>query len=141
MSAFIKEFWVFSKSGEPIVQFEKANDGSQGYNYKMPDLEEETLKKIKEIIQYQSNSKKVNKLITFREEVFNFAQCLKNDSIIFYKTSETAKEKEIKKVCQILGKIFEETYKFNQLKFVEENLDVFEKFQKKLAIYSKLSSL
>ena len=72
---------------------------------------------------------------------YNFARCLKNDSVIFYKINENAKEKSIKKICETVGHIFEESYKVNQLKFANENLDFFEKFRKKLALYFKLSNL
>ena len=80
-------------------------------------------------------------MIKFNDEDFSFAQCLNNDAVIFYKTESQAKEKEIKDVCKIVGKIFEDAYKKDQLKFAEENIDIFNKFQKKLSIYTKLSNL
>jgi hypothetical protein len=141
MSALIDEFWIFSKKGEPLVHFIKSTEGDPNFEYIAPDLENISLTKIQNIIAEQSKEKKLKKLIKFNDENFNFAQCLKNDSVIFYKTKSDAKEKEIKDVCNVVGKIFEDAYRKDQLKFAEENIDIFDKFQKKLSIYSKLSNL
>ena len=141
MSALIDEFWIFSKKGEPLVHFIKSNKGDLSFDYIAPDLENISLTKIQNIITQQSEEKKSKKLIKFNDEDFSFAQCLNNDAVIFYKTESQAKEKEIKDVCKIVGKIFEDAYKKDQLKFAEENIDIFNKFQKKLSIYSKLSNL
>jgi hypothetical protein len=141
MSTLIDEFWIFSKKGEPLVHFIKSTEGNPNFDYVAPDLENVSLTKIQTIIAQQSKEKKTKKLIKFNDENFNFAQCLKNDSVIFYKTLSNGKEKEIKDVCKIVGKIFEDAYKKDQLKFAEENIEIFDKFQKKLSIYSKLSNL
>ena len=141
MSALIDEFWIFSKKGEPLVHFIKSTEGDPKFDYIVPDLEDVSLTKIRNIIAEQSKENKIKKLIKFNEENFNLAQCLKNDSVIFYKTKSNAKEKEIKDVCRVVGKIFEDAYRKDQLKFAEENIDIFDKFQKKLSIYSKLSNL
>ena len=141
MSALIDEFWIFSKKGEPLVHFIKSTEGDPNFEYIAPDLDNISLTKIQNIIAQQSEDKKSKKFIKFNDEDFNFAQCLKNDSVIFYKTKNDAKEKEIKDVCNVVGKIFEDAYRKDQLKFAEENIDIFDKFQKKLSIYSKLSNL
>ncbi|MEJ2248783.1 MAG: hypothetical protein P8Y70_02965 [Candidatus Lokiarchaeota archaeon] len=141
MSALIDEFWIFSKKGEPFVHFIKPNKEDPNFDYIAPDLENPLLTKIQNIISEQIKEKKIKKLIKFNNENFNFAQCLKNDSVIFYKTKDDAKEKEIKNVCKIVGKIFEDAYRKGQLKVAKENIDMFDKFQKKLSIYSKLSNL
>ena len=144
MSDIIDEFWIFTTKGEPLIHFQKSQNGENEFDYGLINLDEKSLNEMKNIIIENSKNLTSKQMFIHSSDLhlqYNFARCLKNDSVIFYKTNENAKEKSIKKICETVGHIFEESYKVNQLKFANENLDFFEKFRKKLALYFKLSNL
>lgn len=143
MSDILEEFWIFSKEGEPIVNFYKSNSLDSSFNYRFPELDQSTLSKIKEMIRLNvsNTNQKKRETMKFENNIFNFAQCLQNDAVIFYKTDNTYKEKKILNICKAVSDQFEEVYKFNQIKVWDGDLSIFEKFRKKISLLFKMSNL
>jgi hypothetical protein len=143
MSDIIEEFWIFSKEGDPIVNFYKDPSLGSSFNYRFPKLDQSTLAEIKEMIHINisNTSKKKIDIMRFEDKIFNFGQCLQNDAVIFYKTEGTHKEKKILNICKAVSDQFEEIYKFNQIKMWEGDLSIFEKFRKRISLLFRMSSL
>lgn len=142
MFAMIREFWIFSINGEPLVHFYQTGNGEHQFNYDLPKLDPITLSEIREVIGKNSkNLRATKKLTKLKNSEYEFVQCLKKDFLIFYKTNENVKEKKLKNLCETISNIFEKSYKSSQLKEIEENLRIFDKFKKSLELHFKLSTL
>lgn len=142
MFTLIEEFWIFSISGEPLVHFYQTQNSKHQFEYDLPKLDPITLSKIREVIGDISKKLRVTKKLTkLKNSEYQFVQCLKKDYLIFYKTNENVKEQKLKKLCKTISNIFEKSYKSSQLKDIEENLKIFEKFKKTLELHFKLSTL
>ena len=143
MSDILEEFWIFSKDGEPIVNFYKDPSIGNSFNFRFPELDQSTLGEIKEMVRFNASktNQKKRETMKFEEGIFNIAQCLKNDAVIFYKTDDTYKEKKILNICIAVSDQFEEIYKFNQIKVWDGDLSIFEKFRKRVSLLFKMSNL
>ena len=143
MSDIIDEFWIFSKEGEPIVNFYKDPSLEGSFSYRFPELNKSTLEALKQMIAQNLGGpeQKKRKTMKFESGLFNFAQCLSNDAIIFYKTDTNYKDKKVLNICKAVSDIFEEIYKFNQIKMWNGELSLFEKFRKRVSLLFKMSSL
>ncbi|MEJ2296782.1 MAG: hypothetical protein P8Y23_18710 [Candidatus Lokiarchaeota archaeon] len=142
MLAIIEEFWIFSISGDPLVHFFQTLNGEHQFNYDLPKLDPINLSEMKEVIGKISKKLRTTKKLTrLKNSEYTFVQCLKKDYIIFYKTNQNVKEKKLKKLCEMISNIFEKSYKSSQLKEIDENLKIYDKFKKTLELHFKLSTL
>ncbi|MBY9004283.1 MAG: hypothetical protein KGD73_09955 [Candidatus Lokiarchaeota archaeon] len=143
MSDILEEFWIFSKEGEPIVNFFKDPLKGNSFNFRFPELDQSTLVEIKEMIRLNVSNinQKKRETMKFERGIFNIAQCLQNDAVIFYKTDNTHKEKKVLNICKAVSDQFEEIYKFNQIKVWDGDLSIFEKFRKRVSLLFKMSNL
>jgi hypothetical protein len=138
----IKEFWIFTKTGDPLVHFDQSQENPEIYDYEGSIWKESQILPFQQIIEENFKKKKFKKdILNLNNSFFHFAQCLDNETVIFYKTNEEIKEKRMKKLCKKISRIFEDSYSPSQLEFAEENPDIFKKFRTKLNLFFKLSKL
>ncbi|MFX0048497.1 MAG: hypothetical protein ACFE8G_10075 [Candidatus Hermodarchaeota archaeon] len=143
MSEILEEFWIFSKDGEPLVNFYRDSNIKGFYNYRNVSFDQEKLKEIKDLIMLnlQNSSTKKKKIMKFEDNFIRYGQCLQNDLIIFYKTKPDIKEKIVLTLCKVISGILEDVYPIDKLQFWDGNLSFFEKFKKRIALYFKMSTL
>ncbi|MFX1448792.1 MAG: hypothetical protein ACFFCG_11770 [Promethearchaeota archaeon] len=143
MSEILEEFWIFSKDGEPLVNFYRDSNIKGFYNYRYVSFDQEKLKEIKDLIilNLQNSSMKKKNIMKFEDDLIRYGQCLQNDLIIFYKTKPDIKEKIVLTLCKVISGILEDVYPIDKLQFWDGNLSFFEKFKKRIALYFKMSTL
>ncbi|MFX0010195.1 MAG: hypothetical protein ACFE9R_07770 [Candidatus Hermodarchaeota archaeon] len=143
MSEILEEFWIFSKEGEPLVNFYKDPNLIGSYNYRDVMLDHDTLDNIKTYIltNLQKSSQKSKNIMKLENAIVKYAQCLQNDLIIFYKTNPNVKEKVAVNLCKTISSILEDAYPQDKLVFWEGDLAFFDKFKHKVSLYFKMSAL
>lgn len=143
MSEILKEFWIFTKEGEPLVNFYRDPNANGSFNYRDVTFDHQKLDEIKDLIVYnlQNSSWDKKNIMKLENELIMYGQCLQNNLIIFYKTNPNTKEKKILNLCQSISGILENTYPSYKLEFWDGNLSYFEKLRKKVALYFKMSRL
>ena len=143
MSEILEEFWIFSKEGEPLVNFYRDLNANGAFNYRDVTFDQPKLDEIKDLIvsNLQSSSRDKKSIMKMDNELIMYGQCLQNNLIIFYKTNPNIKEKKILNLCQAISGILENAYPSDKLEFWDGNLSYFEKLRKKVGLYFKMSSL
>ncbi|NHJ22181.1 MAG: hypothetical protein EAX91_14640 [Candidatus Lokiarchaeota archaeon] len=143
MSEILEEFWIFSKGGDPLVNFYKEPNLVGSFNYRDVSFDHDTLSNIKDYIitNLQNSSQKSKNLMKFENAIVKYVQCLQNDLIIFYKTNPNVKEKAAVNLCKTISSILEDAYPQDKLAFWEGDLAFFDKFKHKVSLYFKMSAL
>ena len=143
MSDILEEFWIFSKEGDPLVNFYKEPNLVGSFNYRDVILDHDTLNNIKDYIitNLQKSSQKSKNIMKFENAIIKYGQCLQNDLIIFYKTNPNIKEKTALNLCKTISSILEDTYPQEKLTFWEGDIAFFDRFKHKVSLYFKMSAL
>ncbi len=143
MSESLEEFWIFSKEGEPLVNFYRDPNAKGLFNYRDTLFSQDKLIEIKNLIltNLQNSSLNKKKIMRFKNDIIRYGQYLQNDLIMLYKTNPKIKEKKVLSICKVISEIFDNAYPLDKLQFWEGNLSFFEKLRKKVAIYFKMSRL
>jgi len=132
MSPIIKELWIFSNAGIPIVDFSK----DSGLNkYLMGSF----ISAIKTYAQHLSE-KGLNSFI-LENYKFILKSVLEGNAILVCMTDVNIKEKKIDKQIAVIARIFEELYKPDDIKNWDGEISFFEEFKEKSELYFKMSNL
>jgi len=133
MSSIIKELWIFSKEGIPIIEI---TDDTKLDKYLMGSF----ISAIKTYSQHLSEKGGLNCFI-MENCKFTVKSALYGNSILVCKTESDIKEKKITKICNVIVRIFEELYDVDDLKNWNGDLAFFDKFKEKIELYFKMSNL
>ena len=132
MSSIIKELWIFSNAGIPIVEISK----DTGLNkYLMGSF----ISAIKSYAQHLSE-KRLNSFI-LENYKFILKSVLDNNAILVCMCDVNIKDKKIHKQCDVIARIFEEIYKPDDIKNWDGEVSYFDRFKEKLELYFKMSNL
>ncbi|MFX1338555.1 MAG: hypothetical protein ACFFDK_08085 [Promethearchaeota archaeon] len=132
LSSILKELWVFSQAGIPIVEFSKET-GLDKF------LMGSFVSAIKLYSQHLSE-KGLNSFI-LENHKFVLKSLLEGTAILVIRTDAKIKEKKIDKQCNVIARIFEELYKPEDVKKWDGTLSYFDEFKEKLELYFKMSNL
>jgi hypothetical protein len=132
MSSVLKELWVFSQAGIPIVEFSKET-GLDKF------LMGSFVSAIKMYSQHLSE-KGLNSFILEKHK-FILKSLLDGNAILVCRTDVDMKDKKIDKQCDVIARIFEELYKPEDVKNWDGTLAYFDEFKEKLDLYFKMSNL
>ncbi|TFG26599.1 MAG: hypothetical protein EU532_09460 [Promethearchaeota archaeon] len=132
MSSIIKELWVFSNAGIPIVEISKET----GLNkYLMGSF----ISAIKTCSQ-QLSEKGLNSFI-MENYKFILTSVLDSNAILVCMCESNIKDKKIHKQCEVIARIFEEIYKPEDVKNWDGDVSFFDEFREKLELYFKMGNL
>ena len=132
MSSIIKELWIFSNAGIPIVEISK----DTGLNkYLMGSF----ISAIKSYAQHLSE-KGLNSFI-LENYKFILKSVLDNNAILVCMCDVNIKDKKIHKQCDVIARIFEEIYKPDDIQNWDGEVSYFDRFKEKLELYFKMSNL
>ncbi len=132
MPGIFQELWIFSQDGLPLADF--CDDGSRDRELLGPFL---------------SAMKSFTKELT-GDELHSFSlgnmkittkSALNGRIFLCGITSLKAKDKTLKKACNVICKIFEEMYDPSDFDKWDGDLAFFDRFKEKLDFYFKMSSL
>ena len=130
----LQEFYVFSKAGVPIVTFRK--DDAAKVNDVLLGCA------ISSIGTFCSTfSGKEIKGFNVGDHKFTLIPALEKQIILVCKTPNDEKKKNIEKMCNILGSIFEDMFKLEDIENWNGDLSFFDKFKNRLDIYFRVSDL
>jgi len=132
MSSVLKELWVFSQAGIPIVEFSKET-GLDKF------LMGSFVSAIKLYSQHLSE-KGLNSFI-LENHKFIIKSLLEGNAILVCRTNVDMKDKKIDEQCDVIARIFEELYKPEDIKKWDGTLSYFDEFKEKLDLYFKMSNL
>ena len=130
MSSVLKEIWVFSQAGIPIVEFSK-NTGLDKF------LMGSFVSAIKLYSQHLSE-KGLNSFI-LENHKFVLKSLLDGNAILVCRTDVDMKDKKIDKQCDVIARLFKELYNPNDVKHWDGTLAYFDEFKEKLELYFKMS--
>jgi hypothetical protein len=133
MSSIIKELWIFSNDGIPIVEI---TVDTKLNKYLMGSF----ISAIKTYSQHLSENGGLNCFI-MENCKFTVKSAHHGNSILVCKTDSDIKEKKITKVCDVIARIFEELYDVDDIQKWNGDLAFFDKFKEKLDLYFKMSNL
>ncbi len=132
MSSIIKELWVFSGDGSPIVDFceEKKIDENfiGGFITAIKAFSTEL-------------TGKDLKSFTIENNKFTCTSALEGNVILACRCASSTNDKTIQKLCTILVQIFNELYKPSDIKNWNGNSAYFDKYKKRIDLYFKLGNL
>jgi hypothetical protein len=132
MPSLIKDLYIFSKGGVPIIDL-----------YKTGDLDKSFLGGF--ISAIESFSRKISgcEIKGFKVGKYKFClvHCFDNNVIIVVKAPYEAKKKKIENMCSIVEKIFEEIFDLDEIKNWNGDINIFKRFKTKLELYFKMGSL
>lgn len=132
MSSIIKEFWVFSNAGIPIVEISKETSLNK---YLMGSF----ISAIKTCSQ-QLSEKGLNSFI-MESYKFILKSVLNNNAILVCMCDSNIKDKKIHKQCEVIARIFKELYKPDDVKNWDGDVAFFDEFREKLELYFKRGNL
>jgi hypothetical protein len=132
MSAILKELWIFSQAGIPIVEFSK-DTGLDKY------LMGSFVSAIKLYSQHLSE-KGLNSFI-LENHKFVLKSMMDGNAILVCRTDVDMKDKKIDKQCEVIARIFEELYTPEDVKKWDGTLAYFDEFKEKLDLYFKMSNI
>lgn len=132
MSSVLKELWVFSRAGIPIVEITK----DTGLN---KFLMGSFISAIKTYSQHLSE-KGLNCFI-LENHKFILKSMLKGNATLVCRTAADMKDKKINKQCDVITRIYEELYNPDDIKNWNGDLAFFDEFKEELELYFKMSNL
>ncbi|TFG21575.1 MAG: hypothetical protein EU529_13175 [Promethearchaeota archaeon] len=133
MFSIIDDLWIFSKDGLPIVEFCKEGKIDKS-------LLGAFFSAIKSFSKKISSGDELSSFI-LKDCKFTLVSALKNDAILVCKSDPKHKEKKIHKLCNVIVRIFEETFDSSDINNWDGDLSFFDDFKDKLDLYFKMSAL
>ncbi|MHA1436989.1 MAG: hypothetical protein ACTSPD_05390 [Promethearchaeota archaeon] len=132
MSFVIKEVWIFTRGGIPLVDYCK----DSGVNKTL-------LGSFFSALSCFSKELTGNELKSFliKDYKFTATTCLEGEVVILCRSPAKAKEKTIKQVCKMIVKLFTDLYTLKDIKEWDGDLSKFDKFKEKLDLYIKMSNI
>ncbi len=132
MSSLIKELWIFSKGGIPLIEI--------FHNSKVdPILLGAFLSAMESFSKEMAGT--TLKGFSFAESKFVLTSCL-NDSVFLVCRSDTnVKDKKIHKVIKIITEFFEGMYSIEEITNMGGDLSIFDRFKDKINLYFKMAEL
>ena len=128
MPSIIKEFWLFSKGGLPIVEF----SGEQTLDKSIIGGIVSAIK----IFSQQLSSKGLQSLLLEKDK-FTFISSHEGNAILVCRTSSKIKNKKIQKLCKEIVGIFEELYGADAIISWDGDVKYFDKFKENLKKFFK----
>lgn len=128
----IEGLWILSKDGLPIANF-----------CRNKNINSSLLSSAISAIRTFATTISGDDLKSFQTEDSKFTclKCLESTVILVLKTFKGTKEKDIKKICKLIKRIFEKMYNPEDIKNWDGDLSYFDKFEQKLDLYFKVGSL
>ena len=132
MTSFLKELWVFSKDGTPLVEF-----------YRVKKIDKNFIGGFITAIKAFSKELigKELKSFTIEDNKFVCVSALNGNVIIACCCTSTSNDKKIQNLCNIIVSIFNELYKTDDIKNWDGDITYFDQFKKKIDLYFKLGNL
>lgn len=133
MPSFIRNLWVITQDGTPLVEI-----------FNNEELNADLLGAFLSAI--ESYSKKISgggKLtsITFKEKKLVITPALGGYIYLVGLLSKSLKDKKIKEIFKIISDIFEDLYSENDLKTWDGDISFFDKFEERINIYFRMYDL
>ncbi|MFW9896516.1 MAG: hypothetical protein ACFFD7_11985 [Candidatus Thorarchaeota archaeon] len=143
MSPIIEEFWIFSKDGNPYVNFYHKNSGKNQFklrainsDIKILDEVEPLLKASKKIL---SNAKV--EFLELNEFKLVITPCLNNYLLLICRSGLKTKNKQIQNTCKIICRMINSLYFMKDFRTWDGDIALFDKLSKKIDLYFKMSNL
>ncbi len=133
MYSIIEELWIFSKDGLPIVDFCKEGNIDKS-------LLGAFFSAIKSFSKEIASGDELTSFI-LKKYKFTLVSALNNNAILVCKSDPKHKDKKIQKLCNVIVRIFEETYDSSDINNWDGDLSFFDDFKDKLDLYFKMSAL
>ena len=130
----LDEVYIFSSAGVPIAMFSKNNTKS---------LDENMLGCVISSIEtfcHQMSGRRI-KSFNVGDYKFTCEPSMEESIILVCKSSREIKDKQIKKICKVLSKIFEEMFEIEDLEKWNGDTHYFSKFRTKLDLYFRMGDL
>ena len=132
MPSDLKELWIFSKEGLPIVDFTKDDTIDES-------LLGGFIAAIKSFSQELSG--KELKSFSLMSYKFTLMPYFQDEFIIVCRSNFNVKDNKVFKICKVIGKIFEDMYDISKLKEWDGDDSFFNKFKNRLDLYFKMGNL
>lgn len=128
----IEKLWIFSESGVPIADFNEEDETDH-------TLVSSLMSAIHSFTENISG-KKLKSFQTGKNQ-YTCVKCLKGNIIIVMQSSNSSKQKNIMKTCEILKDIFEKMYTIDQIENWDGDLSLFDEYKRKVDLYFKLRNI
>ncbi|MFX0070454.1 MAG: hypothetical protein ACFFAO_05120 [Candidatus Hermodarchaeota archaeon] len=132
MFSIIKELWIFSKAGIPIIEI--------GHK---ESLNKYLMGSFISAIKSYSESLTEEGLTSFilEKNKYILKSSLNGNALVVCRSDPKIKEKKIKKICNLITQIFEDLYKPEDIENWDGDVSFFDNFRDKLDLYFKMSNL
>jgi len=128
----LDELWIFSRSGVPVVEFSKKGAVDKTFLGFF-------ISAIKTFSQQVSGREL--KGFNIGENKYSCIHCMDKEVILVCRSPLDVNKKQIKKVCNVIGKMFEELFSKEDIDKWNGDLSFFEDFQHKIELYFKMGDL
>lgn len=132
MSSIVKELWVFSKGGIPLIEL-----------FQKDKLEPSLLGGFCSAIKSFSIKLSGNELNSFEMggNKYTLASALDGSVFLVCNSPSQIKDKNIKKICKVIVNIFEDMFSCSDIENWKGDVSFFTAFKQKLDLYFKMSNL
>ena len=132
MSSIIKDLWIFSRDGIPIVEvFNNSKVDSLLLGAFLSALESFSL----EVTGADIRS------FSFGDNKFILTSFLKGNIYLVSRCDIKVKTKKVMKVFEIITEFFEESYTINDIENWDGDLSLFDRFKDRIELYFQMSEL
>ena len=131
MPSISNDFWIFSKEGHPMINFNSREQLSE-------DLLGSFVRTIKDLGKL---SGKELQSVTLGNYKYTCLSCCENNAFIVHRAQSSIKDKHIAKKCTAVKDLFEEMHQVNNIACWDGDISHFDDFKKKLDLYFKMSEL
>ncbi len=132
MPAFIKDLWIISRDGRPLIEVIN-NTGAN--SYLLGPLVSAIESFSKELIGSELQS------LTLGEKKIIISPCLKGHVYLVSDYDINVKEKKIKKIFKIIADFFEDLYSLEDIVSWSGDPTVFDKFKDRIDVYFEMYDL
>ena len=128
----LDELWIFSRSGVPIVEFSKKGTVDKTFLGFF-------ISAIKTFSQQVSGREL--KGFNVGKNKYSCIHCMDNEMVLVCRSPLDVNRKQINKICDVIGKMFEELFSIQDLDNWDGDLAFFDNFRHKLDLYFKMGDL
>ena len=132
MSSIIKDLWIFSRDGIPIVEV--------FHNSKVDSLLLGAFLSAIESFSIEVTGADIRSF-SFGDNKFILTSCLKRNIYLVSRCDIKVKTKKVMKVFEIITEFFEELYTINDIENWDGDLSFFDRFKDRIELYFQMSEL
>jgi len=132
MPPLLDELWVFSRAGVPIVDFSKEGSVDKTFLGFF-------ISAIKTFSQAASGREL--KAFSIGQKKYSCIHCMDDQIILVCRSPLYVDKKKIKKICKVIGKMFEDMFKIDDIEKWDGDLSFFNTFKHKIDLYFRMADL